>query len=159
VTFPLFGNRRLGIDLSATAAVFAGIGLLLAVVQASLVHPAVRRFGEVGTLRLGLLVNAVGLLLLGAVHSWLLLVPALAALVVGQGLAMPSLTSAFAGRAGPHRRGGVLGVQQSASGLARVIGPLAGGLVFDRIGIAAPYLLGAVMMAVCALLIVPKSSA
>ena len=158
VTFPLFGHRRLGIDLSATAGLFAAIGLLLAAVQASLVHPAVRRFGEAGTLRLGLLTNAVGLLLLSAVHGWWLLAPALGLLVVGQGLAMPALTSAFAGRAGPSRRGGVLGVQQSASGLARVIGPLAGGLVFDRLGVASPYLLGAVMMAVCALVIVPRSS-
>ena len=157
VTFPLFGHLRLGFRLSATGVVFAGIGLLLAAVQASLVHPAVRRFGEAGTLRLGLLTNAVGLLVLAAVHSWWLLVPALAALVVGQGLAMPALTSAFAGRAGPTRTGGVLGVQQSASGMARVLGPLAGGLAFDRVGAASPYVIGAMMMALCALLLVPRS--
>jgi DHA1 family tetracycline resistance protein-like MFS transporter len=157
VTFPLFGHLRLGFRLSATAGLFAAIGLLLAAVQASLVHPTVRRFGEGGTLRLGLLTNAGGLLLLSAVHSWWLLVPALTALVVGQGLAMPALTSAFAGRAGPDKTGGVLGVQQSASGLARVLGPLAGGFAFDRLGAASPYLVGAVMMALCALVLVPRS--
>jgi MFS transporter, DHA1 family, tetracycline resistance protein len=158
VTFPLFGHVRLGFRLSSTAGVFAAIGLVLAAVQASLVHPAVRRFGEAGTLRLGLLVNSGGLLLLAAVHSWWLLVPALAALVVGQGLAMPALTSAFAGRAAPDRTGGVLGVQQSASGMARVLGPLAGGFVFDRLGAPSPYLIGAGMMALCAVVLVPRSS-
>jgi MFS family permease len=157
VTFPLFGHLRLGFRLSSVAGLFAAIGLLLAAVQASLVHPAVRRFGEAGTLRLGLLTNAAGLLVLAAVHSWWLLVPALVALVVGQGLAMPALTSAFAGRADPHRTGGVLGVQQSASGLARVVGPLAGGFAFDRLGAASPYVVGAAMMAFCALVIVPRS--
>src|SRR5207237_2974864 len=102
-------------------------GLVRVAWQPSPVHPVVRRSGEAGTLRLGLAVNAVGLLLLAAVHAWLLLVPALAALVVGQGLAMPALTAAFAGRARVDRRGGVLGVQQSASGMARVVGPIAGG--------------------------------
>jgi MFS transporter, DHA1 family, tetracycline resistance protein len=153
VTFPLFGHARLGFQLTSTAGLFAGIGLLLAGVQASLVHPAVRRLGEVGTLRVGLLTNAVGLLALAAVHSWWLLVPALVALVVGQGLAMPALTAAFAGSAGVNRTGGVLGVQQSANGLARVVGPLVGGLLFEHVGVAAPYVAGAVFMVFCAAIV------
>jgi multidrug resistance protein len=153
VTFPLFGHARLGFKLTSTAGLFAAIGLLLAAVQSSLVHPAVRRFGEAGTLRIGLAVNAVGLLLLAAVHSWWLLVPALVALVVGQGLAMPALTAAFAGSAGANRTGGVLGVQQSANGLARVVGPLVGGFLFEHVGVAAPYVAGAVFMAFCAALV------
>src|SRR5437763_13277282 len=150
VTFPLFGHARLGFDLSSTAGLFVGIGLLLASVQASLVHPAVRRLGETGTLRFGLLINAVGLLVLAAVHSWWLLVPALVALVVGQGLAMRALTSAFAGSARHNRTGGVLGVQQSANGLARVVGPLVGGFLFEHVGVASPYVAGAGFMAFCA---------
>ncbi|MBV8980068.1 MAG: MFS transporter [Acidimicrobiia bacterium] len=153
VTFPLFGHARLGFKLTSTAGLFVAIGLLLAAVQSSLVHPAVRRFGEAGTLRFGLIVNGVGMLLLAAVHSWWLLVPALVALVVGQGLAMPALTATFAGSAGAKRTGGVLGVQQSANGLARVIGPLVGGFLFEHVGVAAPYVAGAVFMAVCAALV------
>ena len=133
--------------------VFAGVGLLLAAVQASLVHPAVRRFGEAGTMRVGLTLNGAGLLLLTAVHSWWLLVPALVALVVGQGLAMPALTAAFAGSASAKRTGGVLGVQQSANGLARVVGPLVGGYLFEHVGVASPYLVGAAFMAFCAVLV------
>ena len=153
ITFPLFGRLRLGFRPSSTGAVFAVVGLVLAAVQALLVHPAVRRFGEAGTLRLGLAINAAGLALLAAVHSWWVLVPALGALVVGQGLAMPALTSSFAGRAGPRRTGGVLGVQQSASGIARVLGPVAGGLAFDHLGAPSPYLAGAGLMIVCVLLV------
>jgi predicted MFS family arabinose efflux permease len=122
-------------------------------VQSSLVQPAVRRFGETGTLRVGLVVNAVGLLVLAAVHSWWLLVPALVALVTGQGLAMPALTAAFAGSADVERTGGVLGVQQSANGLARVVGPVVGGLLFEHVGVAAPYVVGAVLMGFCAALV------
>lgn len=153
VTFPLFGHTRLGFELSSTAGLFAAIGLLLAAVQSSLVHPAVRRFGEVGTLRLGLLTNGAGLLVLAAVHSWWLLVPALVALVVGQGLASPALTATFASSARDRGRGGVLGAQQSANGLARVVGPLVGGFLFEHVGVAAPYVAGAVFMAICAALV------
>jgi len=150
-TFALFGERRLGFGLASTGAVFTGIGLVLALVEGGLVHPTVRRLGEVRTLRLALAVNALGLVLLAAVHSWWVLVPALAALVVGQGLATPSLTAATASVASEGRRGGILGLQQSAGGLARVVGPLLGGLAFQHIGVPAPYLAGAAVMVVCAL--------
>src|SRR5207302_11323220 len=142
-TFALFGRRRLGFTEASTGAVFALVGIVLAAVQATLVSPTVRRLGEAGTLRLGLAVDAAGLLFLAGVRSWWALVPALLALVVGQGLAMPAVTSAFAGRAEVHRRGRTLGVQQSASGLARVVGPVAGGGAFPHIGGASPYPPGA----------------
>jgi predicted MFS family arabinose efflux permease len=149
-TFALFGERRLELDPGATAGVFTAIGIALVVVQTKLVAPAVRRLGELGTLRAALVVNAAGLLLLAPVHSWWLLVPALLALVVGQGLAMPSLTSAFSVRASSRRRGGALGLQQSASGLARVVGPVAGGAAFQYLGVPAPYVGAAVLMMLCA---------
>ena len=148
-TFALFGERRLGLHISSTAAVFTAVGLVLAVVQGGLVRPVVRRLGEGGTVRAGLLVNATGLLLLAAVRSWLLLVPALLALVLGEGLAMPAMTASFAARAGA-RRGRALGVQQSAGGLARVLGPLAGGMAFQHLGAPAPYLGGSAVMLLCA---------
>lgn len=152
-TFALFGERRLDFRPASTAAVFTVVGLVLALVEGTLVHPTVHRLGELRTLRLGLASNAVGLLLLAGVHSWWALVPALVALVLGQGLATPSLTAAVAGGATAHRRGGVLGLQQSAGGLARVVGPLVGGLAFEHLGVPSPYLLGAAVMAVCALLV------
>jgi len=152
-TFALFGERRLGFGLASTGGVFTGIGLVLVVVEGGLVHPAVRRLGEIRALRLALAMNAVGLVLLAAVHSWWVLVPALTALVVGQGLATPSLTAATASVAPEGRRGGILGLQQSAGGLARVVGPLLGGLAFQHIGVPAPYLAGAAVMVACILVL------
>lgn len=151
--FALFGERRLDFRPGSTAVVFTVVGLVLALVQGVVVHPTVHRLGELRTLRLGLSCNAVGLVVLATVHSWWVLVPALLALVLGQGLATPSLTAAVAGGAAAHRRGGVLGLQQSAGGLARVVGPLAGGLAFEHLGVTSPYLLGAAVMALCALLV------
>jgi DHA1 family tetracycline resistance protein-like MFS transporter len=51
------------------------------------------------------------------------------------------------------RRGGALGFQQAAGGLARVVGPLAGGFAFQRIGVPVPYAAGAALAAVCLLLV------
>ncbi|HEX2038204.1 MAG TPA: MFS transporter, partial [Acidimicrobiales bacterium] len=145
-TFALFAEHRMGLRLASIGGVFAAVGLLLVLVQVRLVGPAVARLGEVGVVRAGLLVNAVGLVAVAAARSWLLLAPALVLLVVGQGLVTPTMASLLAGKVGAARRGGVLGVQQAAGGLARVVGPLTGGVLFEHVGVPAPYLVGAALM-------------
>jgi DHA1 family tetracycline resistance protein-like MFS transporter len=152
-TFSLLGERRFDLTESSVFVVFIGIGLLLVAVQGGMVRPVNARFGSVGTLRLALTVNAVGLLLLAASTTWLLLVPALVLLVVGQGLAAPTLSTLVANQAHDDRRGGALGFQQSAGALARIVGPAMGGALFEHVGVAAPYLVGAAMVAVALLLL------
>jgi len=142
-TFALFGERRLGLHLASTGGVFAAIGVVIVAVQVGLVRPAIRRLGEEGTLRTGLALTGLGLLLLAGVHSKATVVPPLLLATIGQGLVTPSLSSSVAGRAGSARRGAALGIQQSAGGLARVVGPIAGGALFQHIGVSSPYLVGA----------------
>jgi DHA1 family tetracycline resistance protein-like MFS transporter len=152
-TFSLLGERRFDLTESSVFVVFIGIGLLLVAVQGGMVRPVNARFGAVGTLRLALTVNAVGLLLLAAATTWVLLVPALVLLVLGQGLATPTLSTLVANRADQGRRGGALGFQQSAGALARIVGPAMGGVLFEHVGVAAPYIVGAAMVGVALLLL------
>ncbi len=152
-TFALFGERRLGLRLASTGVVFTVIGVLIALVNGGLVAPAVRRLGETGTLRVGLALTALGLAVLSAVHSWIVLAPALVLLTVGQGLVTPTLAATVAGRVDPERRGAALGAQQSAGGLARVVGPVAGGFAFEHLGVGAPSLGGVALLVVAVALV------
>jgi multidrug resistance protein len=152
-TFSLLGERRFDLTESSVFAVFIGIGLLLVAVQGGMVRPVNARFGPAGALRLALSLLAVGLLLLAAATTWLLLVPSLVLLVLGQGLATPTLAALVANRADEGRRGGALGFQQSAGALARIVGPALGGVLFQHVGVAAPYLVGAAMTGVALLLL------
>ena len=127
------------------------------VVQVSLVGRVNDRLGESPTLRAGLTANAMGLLLLAVDGGWVTLVASLTLLVVGQGLITPTLSSAVAGRAG-RERGTWLGWQQSAGGLARIIGPITAGALFEHIGVGSPYVVGAVL-ALVALSLVPRGTA
>jgi MFS family permease len=135
--------------------VFFVIGVALVFVQGGLIHPVATKLGETSTIRLGLASNAVGLVLVAVDAGWVALAPGLLLLVLGQGLLAPTLASAVAGRARQERRGATLGFQQSAGGLARVAGPLLGGALFQHVGIASPYLVGA-GLALVALLLVPR---
>ncbi|HVN50873.1 MAG TPA: MFS transporter, partial [Acidimicrobiales bacterium] len=156
-TFSLLTEHRFGLKLSGTGAVFTAIGLALVVVQVSIIGRANARLGESGTLRVGLLCNAAGLALLAVDGGWATAVPSLALLVLGQGLITPTLSSAVAGRAGGER-GTWLGWQQSAGGLARVLGPITAGVLFQHVGFGAPYAAGAVLV-LLALSLVPGPAA
>jgi DHA1 family tetracycline resistance protein-like MFS transporter len=142
-TFALLGERRFDLTIASTSAVFVGIGLLLVLFQGGLVHPVVGRFGELGAARLALVLNGIGFVLVALADSWVVLVPGVALLTAGQGLLAPTLTSMVAARAQSDRRGSVLGLQQSVSALARVVGPIAGGFLFGHVGVGAPYVAGA----------------
>jgi MFS family permease len=152
-TFSLLAEVRLGLGEAEIGFVFAGLGVLLVATQGGLIGPATRLVGERQLIRIGLVLNVVGFLMLSTAESWALLIPGLAILALGQGFITPALASAIAGSAEPGRSGAALGVQQSAGGLARVVGPAMGGALF-AIELAVPYVVAA-GLTLAALPIVP----
>jgi len=144
-TFSLFGGARFNLTEASTAVVFLGIGVVMSAVQGSLIGPLTSRFGSLHLLRNGLVLVSIGLLFLGAAVIWPTMIVALSFLVVGAGISSPSLTALVADSAHEDRRGEALGIQQSASALARVIGPPLAGLAFDHVGIGAPFTFGALI--------------
>jgi MFS family permease len=147
-TFALFGQDRFDLTEASIFPVFVGIGIVLVAVQGAAIHPLVVRFGELTVLRAGLVANIAGLAVLAVSTTWPVLVLALVALAVGQGLAAPTIAALVAANARDDRRGAALGVQQSATALARVIGPALGGALFQYVGVSAPYVVGAVLVGV-----------
>lgn len=141
-TFSLFGQRHLHLTVASTAAVFTGVGALIVAVQVGGVARLVGRRGEAWALVVGLVLNSAGLALLAAARSWALAAPALVALTAGQGIVQTTMASALSARAAPGRRGAVLGTQQSASTLARIVGPAIGGALLGARASGAPYWVG-----------------
>ena len=144
-TFSLFGGARFNLTEASTAVVFLGVGVVMSAVQGSLIGPLTSRFGSLQLLRNGLVFVSIGLLFLGAAVIWPTMIVALLFMVVGAGISNPSLTALVADSAHEDRRGEALGIQQSASALARVIGPPLAGLAFDHVGIGAPFTFGALI--------------
>jgi DHA1 family tetracycline resistance protein-like MFS transporter len=142
-TFALLGHDRLGFGPGSVGVAFCLVGLTIVACQAWLVGPVVARLGQAGCWQAGLALNAAGLALLAGVRSVPALVPTLGLLTVGQGLAVPAGAAVLAGRAGPGRRGELLGFQQASGALARVLGPALAGAAFEAWGAGSPYLIGA----------------
>jgi DHA1 family tetracycline resistance protein-like MFS transporter len=151
-TFALFGERRFGFTPSNIGYVFAFVGVVLTMVQGGLVGRLAKRFGEQRLMPAGILALAAGLALLPLVTSTAGLLVACALLAIGNGFNNPSVSSLISRITSADDQGGVLGVSQSVSSLARIIGPFAGGAAFDRFGAVAPFT-GAAAIMVVALII------
>ena len=72
------------------------------------------------------------------------LIAGLLLLAVGLGVTQPMLSSIASEYAGGEQRGAVLGFAQSAGGLARTVGPVLSGFLFEGLGAGAPFEGGAV---------------
>lgn len=143
-TLSLWADRRLRLTPAEVAFGFAYLGVVSTLVQGGLVGPLARRLGDRALAALGLAVLAAGLAALAPADTLPAAAAALALVAFGQGCALPAI-SALVTRAAPEEeRGQLLGVSQSLSALARVVGPLWGGLALARLGLAAPFLSGAV---------------
>lgn len=153
-TFSLFGERRFDLTEGSVAAVFLIVGLTLVAVQAGLIGPLTRRFGSRTVLVTGMCIVGGGLMVLSFSTVWSVLIVSLIFLSFGQGMTSPSLTTLVAQAAPADRRGEALGYQQSAGALARIVGPIVAGLLFDHVGYGAPYFVGGVLTVIAVLLVI-----
>ncbi len=145
-TFALWANSSFGWGPEQIGWIFFYIGILLAALQGGAIGKLSHRFGEARLVTWGAAVIGVGLLGLALAGSlWAVLVVT-GLLSIGMGLLNPSVSSLISRLAGSDERGGILGVSQSASSLARILGPAVAGVVFTLWGRNAPFYLGAALM-------------
>jgi DHA1 family tetracycline resistance protein-like MFS transporter len=140
-TYPLFTQRRFGFGAAQNGYVFAALGLVGAIVQGGLLGLLVKAVGDkwltvAGTLALA---GSMFLLPLGTSTVWLF--AATAGLAVGHGLVAAPLNGMASRSVGAASQGRVLGLMQSMSSLARIVGPVLGGwlLQHDAMQMAASF--------------------
>jgi MFS family permease len=142
--------------------IFAYVGFTLMLVQGFIYRRFVSQVGERKMMRAGVLLMLVGLtgvivLVLAVAKKmfgaeWMTISAALAilaVLVTGFALMTPSVQALISKRADPTRQGEILGVNQSMSALARILGPAIGSFLFfwDESHVW-PYVVGIAFMAV-----------
>ncbi|MEM9879826.1 MAG: MFS transporter, partial [Pseudomonadota bacterium] len=140
-----WGPREIGLS-------FGLLGAIAAVTQAVLVGPLVRFFGEAQVMCGSLLIYAAGTAGIGFATNELLLPIALMFNALGIGLFSPAYQSYTAAQSNDADRGLVMGLTQAAGSLGRVVGPVAGGMLYAGIGPASPFYSGGVIMVVSLLL-------
>jgi multidrug resistance protein len=151
-TFALMAPLIYGYHFAGVGGLLAYAGLVQAITQGYLLGKVAKRFAEVWLIRIGLLLFAVGMAPMASFDSPAALFILLALLSLGYGFANPSIASLISQRTGHHLQGEVLGVNQSALALARIVGPVAAGLLYDQGGPAVAYVGGGLVALIAMIL-------
>jgi predicted MFS family arabinose efflux permease len=149
--FPLFLENPLGLTAVYAGGMFALVGMVSAGVQGALIGPMVERYGEQTNAALGGTILSAGVIAMGLGQSIVATIVSLLAVGVGWGLLAPSLQSLVSRRALANEQGQVLGVNQSASALARVIGPVSAGWAYGALGPGMGFVAGGLLIAAAAM--------
>ncbi|MBI3860401.1 MAG: MFS transporter [Planctomycetia bacterium] len=147
-------TRHLGLPDRNNYYVFAYIGLILSLSQGLLVRRLVPKLGERVMAIAGTVLMTVGLALIGLsgnARSTTMLYCVLPVAVVGFSAVTPSLQSLLSRHTPATQQGGMLGLGQSISALARILGPWLGLKVHEIDG-TLPYWIGAAIMGFSVLL-------
>ncbi|MBI3333713.1 MAG: MFS transporter [Candidatus Omnitrophica bacterium] len=130
-TYPLFTERRFGYGASQNGLIFACLGTIGAVVQGGLLGILLRLSGDKGLTLAGTAILAASFLALPLTATTAALLLATAGFAVGHSFVVATLNGLASKEASPASQGRVLGVMQSVSSLARVVGPVAGGWLLN----------------------------
>jgi MFS family permease len=127
----LHARDRFGFKPLNLAMFFLFMGVIVASIQGGLIGKLARKLGEKALVAIGTASFTIGLALIpGVVRVPYLYVVAFF-LAVGQGLTYPSLTSMLSKAVPPREHGSMLGLATAVGSLARFVGPIAVGVLYD----------------------------
>lgn len=145
-TLPLLLANRLPITESNVGYFVMYLGGMGVIVRAGILGRMIEWLGEARLTRLGLVLLALGLAAVAAVHSYLTLLISLTLMPLGTAFVFPCVTAMLSRVVPTRHRGLYMGVQHTFGGVSRVIFPLAAGVAMDHLGLGVPFVLAGVLV-------------
>jgi multidrug resistance protein len=145
-TLPLILANRLPITEANVGFFVMYLGGMGVIVRAGILGRMIEWLGEARLTRLGLVLLALGLALVAAVHSYLTLIVALTLMPLGTAFVFPCVTAMLSRVVPKRHRGLYMGVQHTFGGISRVVFPLAAGVAMDHLGLGFPFVVAGVLV-------------
>ena len=159
-TFALLGYEAYHFTDMQNGYMYGIVGISAAIVQGGLIRVVTRYLKETKMIVMGSFMMMVGLALLPYGGNFLGLTFIVILMSLGTGFLQPTLLSLISEVTSDKEQGTVLGINQSFSAFARVLGPLWGGFAFEYMGYQFPFLTGAfftLFIVLLALMALPKA--
>lgn len=150
--YAYFVSQKLGITTVELGYIFMIMGVASAVVQGGLVGVLSRRFGEGKVIQLGILVSAIGFILILFSTNFLTAAIYLTVFGIGNSFIRPAM-NALLTKTTTTNYGSITGLLSSFDSLGRIIGPPLGGWLFEYT-IGLPFIVGAILT-LCTLTLYP----
>jgi DHA1 family tetracycline resistance protein-like MFS transporter len=143
---PLLGIAFFGFGEFEMSYFFMYIGVVQIVLQGVLIGRLTSRWGEKTLILSRSLLMTVGMFIMPLFPSVVAFFSALTMTSSGIGILNTVLPSFISKRALADEQGGMLGVAQSVGSMARIPGPLVGGLIAEFVGLDVAFLLSAALV-------------
>ncbi|GED31481.1 MFS transporter [Brevibacillus centrosporus] len=143
-TFALYINDLYGFTSKDLGYMFLVMGIIAAFVQGGLIGKLVKKLGEPAVLTLGMLLYGIGFFAIPLSGNFWVLALILSLFGAGQGMIRATATAMITHRT-TQGQGVTTGAISSMDSLGRILGPLAGGAVYQFTS-SGPFLLGGVLM-------------
>ena len=153
-TFALLGLKVYGFTDMQNGYMFGIVGLTSAIVQGGLIGRINKVMSKKTILMVGSLLIMVALAMIPYAGTFLGLAIVSIVLSCGTGTFQPTVLSLISELTSETEQGITLGMNQSLSSFARVLGPLWGGFAFEYLGYPFPFITGAIFTFVIFLLTV-----
>jgi DHA1 family tetracycline resistance protein-like MFS transporter len=127
----LHARDRFGFRQKEMAYFFLFMGIIVGAIQGGLIGRLAKSLGERKLVAIGAASFTIGLGLIPAVYSVPILYLVAFLIAVGQGLCYPSLTSLVTKASPRGEHGSMLGLATGVGSLARFVGPIASGYLYD----------------------------
>jgi DHA1 family tetracycline resistance protein-like MFS transporter len=147
-TVTLYGKERFNFTPKDFGYFFGFMGVIVAAVQGGLIGRLSRKFGEKSLVVAGAASLGLGLAAVPLVTNPWMLVPVAFLVAIGQGFTYPSLTSLVTKVSPAEEHGSMLGIASSVGSLARMVGPVLGGVLYDAAGGRGAFFGGALLSAI-----------
>ena len=143
VIVPLLGIAYFGFMELEMSYFFMYIGVVQILLQGILIGRLAKRWGEANLIVFSSLIMTLGILYMSLFSNIFVFITSLTMISAGIGILNTVLPSFISTRTPPDEQGGMLGVTQSVGSIARIPGPLVGGLVAEFAGLNVAFILSA----------------
>lgn len=143
-TFAILGYKVFSFSDREIGYLFTIIGIVSAVVQGGLLRQFSKYISEENLVLIGIFFMMIGLGGLPYGINFLGVAIIGGFLAIGSGILQPTILGLVSREASDENQGEILGLNQSLASLARVLGPLWGGIAYEYIGYQFPFLTGGI---------------
>ena len=131
----------------ASGWLFGAIGIVIVLIQGGMIGRLTRKYGELKLTLLGPVITSAGLIIIALPVAWAWRWTGFLAggilLAIGSGLFNPAMQALISRHCHSDEQGEVMGANQGMGSLARALGPILAGLLFEYVFPAMPYYVSA----------------
>jgi predicted MFS family arabinose efflux permease len=155
--FGLWAQAKFGWGPRDIGICFAFVGISAAITQTFVTGRLSERFGEGRMLAAGMALTMICVACQPFSTGAAMTIALMCLTAIGQSVAFPNVGSLISRTADPRKQGQILGLNNAAGALSRVIGPFCSGLAFAGLSINGPFFMGALVVAPAILLALSAS--